>query len=137
MGLFDFLKKTNWEHLDKNVPEGYFEVQPSFGGGGYCSDDSCDCPNVFIPRPGGYLFISQELVDFRRDARSLDALQEKLHQKLGGKHAFFAAGMITPIFCCEKSARKRGLDLEIAAADAKYWWNSGLVPLRATPFKIK
>ena len=36
--------------------------------------------------------------DFRRDALSIDALQEKLNQKLGGKPAFFAAGVTTPVF---------------------------------------
>jgi hypothetical protein len=34
---------------------------------------------------------------------------------------------------CEMGAKKRGLDLAVAAADAKYWWETGLVPLRATP----
>lgn len=42
-------------------------------------------------------------------------------------------GTASPIMCCEQGARLRGLDLEIAAADAKYWWETGLVPLRATP----
>ncbi len=40
---------------------------------------------------------------------------------------------IGPIFVCEQGAKRRDLDLEIAGADAKHWWNTGKVPLRATP----
>jgi hypothetical protein len=133
MGFFDFLKKPNWEHLDKNVPEGFFEVPPSFGHGGYCSDDLCDCDNTFMPKGSGYLYISQDLVTFRNDARSIAACQEKLNYQFHGKPAFLAPGVASPIFCCEKAVRKRGLDIEVASGDAKYWWNTGLVPLRPTP----
>jgi len=34
---------------------------------------------------------------------------------------------------CEQGAKKRGLDLAMAAADAEYWWKTGLVPLRESP----
>jgi hypothetical protein len=43
---------------------------------------------------------------------------------------FFRLG---PILVCERGAKLRNLDLEVAAADAKYWWETGRVPLRATP----
>jgi len=42
-------------------------------------------------------------------------------------------GTSSPILMCEQGAKLRGLDLEVAAADAKYWWETGLVPLRVTP----
>jgi len=38
-----------------------------------------------------------------------------------------------PITVCEVSARRRGLDLKIAAADYSMWVSKGLVPCRATP----
>jgi len=38
-----------------------------------------------------------------------------------------------PILACKQGATLRGIDLEVAAADAKYWWKTGLVPLRPTP----
>jgi hypothetical protein len=38
---------------------------------------------------------------------------------------------------CEECAKSLGLDLDVAAADAKHWWETGLAPLRPTPMKIK
>lgn len=114
----------------------YFEVErPS--GDGRCSDDSCPCPypGTHIPRGSGYLFIPQSLVDFRRDARSIKECQEKclkIQEKMGGIH-IWGPGSIVPIMCCEQAAKLRNLDLDVAAADAKYWWKTGWVPLRATP----
>jgi len=46
-------------------------------------------------------------------------------------------GVASPILVCEEGAKLRGLDLEVAAADAKYWWETGLAPLRATPLSKK
>jgi len=40
---------------------------------------------------------------------------------------------LSPILVCEQGARLRNLDLAVAAADAKYMWETSLVPLRATP----
>lgn len=115
----------------------YFEV-PRPDGDGYCSDDSCPCgyPGELIPRGTGYLYITPEVVDFRRDARTVqEAVQKIAHmeQQLGGVRIFAGSGVFTPILMCEQGARKRGLDMQVAAADAKYWWETGLVPLRATP----
>jgi hypothetical protein len=36
---------------------------------------------------------------------------------------------------CKEGAMKRCLNLEVAEADAKHWWETGMVPLRATPLK--
>ena len=123
-------------------PEGYFEV-PVPPGDGVCSDDNCPCPEVRIPRGTGYLYISQEVVDTRRNARTLQEAQmllERMRQEwsrrsgggmLAGPRGW--QGIMTPILVCEQGARLRGIDLEVAAADAKHWWNTGMVPLRATP----
>ena len=43
------------------------------------------------------------------------------------------SGVFLPILMCEQGARRRSLDLEVAAADARHWWDTGEVPLRATP----
>jgi hypothetical protein len=38
-----------------------------------------------------------------------------------------------PILLCKEAARRRDLDLEVAAQDAAHWWETGSVALRATP----
>ena len=88
-----------------------------------------------MPRGTGYLYISEDLVNFRSDARSIASCQEKLNYQFHGRHAILRPGFASPIFCCEKAVRKRGLNIEVASSDAKYWWDTGLVPLRAIPMK--
>lgn len=65
-----------------------------------CSDNSCPCPQVPIPRNSGYFFIEKRLNVF--------------------------VANIT----CEQGARLRNLDLESAHQDAKMWWRYGRVPAR-------
>lgn len=114
----------------------YFEVErPTLDG--RCSDIECPCPppGTTIPHGSGYLYISQEVVDFRRDAHSIQDTERKLTrlgQQLGG-FVMPGPGVVAPILMCERGARRRKLDLEIAAADARHWWETGLVPFRATP----
>jgi len=108
------------------------------GGDGLCSDNDCPCgyPGASIPRGSGYIYISKDVVDFRRDALTIHEANKKitmLRQRLGGGVMMFDQNILAPILMCEQGARKRGLDLEVAAADAKYWWETGLVPLRQTP----
>ena len=105
---------------------------------GKCSDDSCPCgfPGANIPRGNGYLYISEELVEMRRDALSLSDIQLKIEgigQTLGFTMTTVTGGVIMPILMCELGARKRGIDLTVAAADARHWWKTGLAPLRPTP----
>ncbi len=114
----------------------YFEAQRP-DREGRCSDNSCPCgqEGVIIPKGEGYLYISKEVVEFRHDARSIEECREKclkIRAKMGS-FIIWTQGTISPILCCEQAARLRGLDLKIAAADAKYWWETGLAPLRATP----
>ena len=115
----------------------YFEcTRPS--GDGTCSDDSCPrgYPGANIPRGTGYFYISKALVNMRRDALSLDALQKKvlkMQQIMGANMMTAISGVFMPILVCEQGAKKRGINLAIAADDAKYWWETGLAPLRPTP----
>jgi len=117
----------------------YFECDvPS--GDGLCSDNACPCPEVAIPRGTGYLYVEKSLVDFRRQCPTLDsarkAMQEKHEQASAQLNApvsgFYRLG---PILVCEQGAERRNLDMEVAAADAKKWWQTGQVPLRETPTK--
>jgi HEAT repeat protein len=103
-------------------------------GDAVCSDNMCPCQEEVIPRGSGYLYISQEAADFRSDARTLQEAQKKmkhLKQQMGGA-VFFSVGAITPILMCRQAAELRGLDLAVAAQDARYWWGTGRVPLRKT-----
>jgi tetratricopeptide (TPR) repeat protein len=120
----------------------YFESDVP-GGNGLCSDNACPCPEVEIPRGTGYLYIEQSLVDFRRQYPKLDSARRAMQQmqeqmRSGGTGGIFSGitggfYRLGPILVCEQGAKLRNLDLEVAAADAKHWWKTGLVPLRATP----
>jgi hypothetical protein len=114
----------------------YFELPEARPGqDGLCSDNDCPCgyPGAIIPRGSGYMYISKDVVEFRRDARSVREAERKKArwQQQSGVLPF--QNLFTSTLMCEQGARKRGLDLDVAAADAKYWWETGLVPLRATP----
>ncbi len=106
---------------------------------GLCSDDNCPCDpmGVSIKRGEGYLYISKEVVDFRRDCLTLAQFMGKLEDLQRGlpKDAIvMGLGKIgLPILVCEQGAKLRKLDLAVAHEDAKRWWENGLVPLRATP----
>ncbi|GAH84865.1 unnamed protein product, partial [marine sediment metagenome] len=118
---------------------GYFECDDRPSGDGVCSDRNCPCPEDKIPRGTGYLYIDQTLVDFRRTYPSMDSARAVMQRKLESMREpgkfFTATYRIGPILVCEKGAKLRNLDLKIAADDAKIWWETGKVPLRATPLK--
>ncbi len=105
---------------------------------GLCSDNACPCPEVVIQRGKGYLYIEQSLIDFRREYPAIESARIVMSQRLEQQRAnsggqainFYRLG---PILVCEEGAKLRNLDLKVAAADAKHWWETGLVPLRATP----
>ena len=102
-----------------------------------CSDNYCPCgfPGTRIPRGSGYMYISQAVVNFRQDARTPEEAKEKiaLLKQSVGSMTIIGQDSTTPTLMCEQGARNRDLDLDVAAADAKHWWETGLVPLRATP----
>jgi hypothetical protein len=81
------------------------------------------------------MYISKAVVDFRQDARTEREAAKKVERMQGtlGGHVVMGQDVITPTLMCELGARKRRLDMKVAAADAKYWWQTRLVPLRATP----
>jgi len=102
-----------------------------------CSDNSCPCglPGAGIPRGEGYVYVSKEIADFRADClnEAETRLKVDLLSTQTGTAISAAGGVFAPILMCEQGARKRGLDLSVAAADAQHWWKTGLVPLRPTP----
>jgi len=121
----------------------YFEASRTTGVA-KCSDKACPCPEVTITPGTGYLYVSPELVEFRRDSRTMDEAKAKISRlasedplaemaRQSGARSFIKVFVINPILMCEQGARLRGLDLDIAGADAKHWWETGLVPLRPTP----
>lgn len=115
----------------------YFESDAP-AGNGLCSDNACPCPEVSIPRGTGYIYIDQALVDFRRKFPTLAAARKAMQAQHEQRKADFGGGVsmfysLGPILVCEEGARLRGLNLEVAAEDARHWWETGQVPLRATP----
>jgi hypothetical protein len=150
MGLFDrFKSKPQSTSMPQSVrktvgvSESYFEVERPPRGDGLCSDDACPCgyPGETIPRGTGYLFITPEMVEFHRDARSIAETRKKMNnKKVLTERGVFSGNastgpiLINPILICKRGALRRQLDMEVAAADAKYWWETGLVPLRPTPY---
>lgn len=114
-----------------------FEVPGNLKPDRRCSDNECPCgsPGAAIPHDAGYMYISEDVVKWRRDARSTQESERKAQrlQKKARMPVVFGQDMIAPTLMCEQGARRRGLDLEVAAADARYWWATGRAPLRVTP----
>jgi len=71
---------------------------------GYCSDNRCPCSQDVIPNGRGYWYVVEN----------------------SDKSYSFN-------LTCEKGARLRNLDLQVARKDARIWWAFGLTPLRKTP----
>ncbi|MBC7188118.1 MAG: hypothetical protein H5U38_13920 [Calditrichaeota bacterium] len=115
----------------------YMQVSGNDRDHAYCSDDACPCgiPGAVIPRGKGYVYVSEQVVEFRKDCLTEEEARLKIQrlQDEMGAMIFAGSGVFAPILMCEQGARKRGIDLEVAAKDAAYWWETGLVPLRATP----
>jgi hypothetical protein len=120
----------------------YFEV-PVEGSFFLCSDNQCPCPGTAHLALGdtGYLYVNPEVIEMRKDAltsaeleRKTAAMRQKAAAMAGGSATiFFDTGTVFPIIMCKQGAERRGLDLKVAAADAKHWASTGLVPLRETP----
>jgi hypothetical protein len=115
----------------------YMEVSGNYRTIATCSDDDCPCgfPGASIPKGEGYMYISEQVFDFRKDSlteaeakRKIDRMSAKM-----GSIITAGSGVFSPILMCGLGAKKRGIDLEVAAEDAKYWWQNGKVPLRVTP----
>lgn len=121
----------------------YMEV-PTPDGDGRCSDNRCPCssPNDHIPRGKGYIYVSEQVADFRRDCPTVAQARDKVEAARSGFDSEFGGRGFTvftsntsfvPVLMCGVGARLRSLNLDIAADDAAHWWKTGLVPIRPTP----
>jgi hypothetical protein len=118
---------------------GSFEVRmPSSDG--RCSDNNCPCPppGTSIPRGNGFLYVDAAVVTFRQDARTDDALNRKAARIQADLQSRGAVILHDPavykaILMCEQGAKKRHVDLKVAAEDARLAWAENRAPLRATP----
>jgi len=117
----------------------YFESSRPVGDG-ICSDNECPCgwPGAKLPHGTGYLYISKEVVDFRKDARTEAEAMDKIAsiEKKTGVIVANPNALASPLHICHQAALKRGVDLEVASQDAKHWWETGEVPLRPTPIVL-
>jgi hypothetical protein len=113
----------------------YFQTPLPGDGDGVCSDRECLCKGTRIPRGEGYIYISIDCCGFRWDCRRQDKVNTKIERlcKEIGTRIQLAPELTIPILVCEVGARKRRLDLDIAARDAKHWWATEQVPFRPTP----
>ena len=117
---------------DPNVQ--YFE-QERPDGTGACSWDPCPCSGrgTTISRGTGHLYTPQSAADFRRDCLTWRELMTKLNRMADrlppGERLMFAD---VPVLVCERGLALLDIDPTVAAEDAKYWWRTGMIPLRAT-----
>jgi ribosomal protein S27E len=121
---------------EAKTPPPYMEV-PGNDKDGLCSDDSCPCgsPGATIARGEGYIYVSKEVAELRKDCPTVAQAQikiQRMQQQLGAT-IFAGTGVFSPILMCELGAKKRGINMDVAAADAKHWWKTGQVPIRPTP----
>lgn len=124
MSLFDRFSSNLKED---EIPRGYFEMPGNSNRQAVCSDDECPCPDVEIPFGKGYMYISKKTVEFRQDSPTFAQFKDKIVGQVR-----YDVRSVSPILMCETAARLRDLNLNVAASDAKYWWETGLLPLRPT-----
>lgn len=131
------LEKQPMPMHQKGPREGSFETGGQNAQPIYCSDNACPCSEGQGLEPGrtAYLYISQAVVNFRAKCPTLIELDILLqrHSEEMGSSLFVDGGIANPIFLCEAAARLRGLDLDVARADAKVVVETGWAPLRPTP----
>jgi hypothetical protein len=129
--------KTSTSLLNRQDDTGRLLVVPVRNEAGHCSEAGCSCANAVIPKGTGYLYISQKVVDFRKDCPTPKALLYKLNQRQAELGCFETValdnGAIYPRLLCRQAAIRHQLSLEAAAQDAAKWWDTGEVPLRSTP----
>ncbi len=120
------------------LEEGLFETGEKNPQRILCSDNECPCTDqkpLIIGRTA-HLYISQGVVDFRKTCVTLLEREMQLHQtakRLGAGALLIDGGVANPFYLCEIGAKRRGLDLSIALADAKRVAETGFAPLRPTP----
>jgi len=105
---------------------------PPFPGNASCSDNDCPCPNTTMPPAKGYLWVKPEVADTRMKCLSLAALDGYMTAS-GISSIDEIRRRCLPIVVCEQAAKRRNLDLAVAASDYGSWVKTGKVPCRATP----
>ncbi len=105
---------------------------PPFPGNASCSDNDCPCPNTTMPPAKGYLWVKPEVADTRMKCLSLAALNGYMTAS-GISSIDEIRRRCLPIVVCEQAAKRRNLDMEVAASDYGSWVKTGKVPCRATP----
>ena len=130
--------------LDKRDTEALLELRLPEGDG-VCSDNFCPCgfPGAKVPRGGGYVILSKELVEWRKKFPTLAEWDVALASIQSQTDPAVKAAMqlvlppsgLQPTVCCDQSPLLDIVDREIAAADARLMWKSARLPLRATPLK--
>lgn len=101
--MSDLVKRIIKMFQNKNSKLEYSFVGNNDRTSAICSANWCPCNNEIIPRGKGYIVVMEY------------------------------NGLFSSKITCEKGARLMECDLKIAHEDAKYWWETGFVPLRATP----
>ena len=113
----------------------YFELEVPKGNG-VCANNSCPCGGGRIAYGSGYLYVSAKAAQFRVRCITLkdfNAEMEMLIEDSGALFSVFPMHEVSAVLLCKQSAKIVGIDLRVAADDARSWWKSGKVPLRATP----
>lgn len=125
-----------------------FETTPFKHDRMMCDKDLCCGNPKVIERGQGYLYVSEQAVEFRKDCPTMEQVKQKLmgivssRLRSGGNPALLMnpdalweefAEQMDPVPMCEEGARAKKLDLNVAREDAVRWWNKGVAPLRPTP----
>jgi hypothetical protein len=138
--------KSKADHPTETIPDSdkaeYYQETPLPTSPGKCSDSQCPCTDTKLLHGQGYLYISPDAVEFMRDCRTSVDLGAKMGRVAIARDMDVAIEMGTlrwkfqPILICEQAAKNRGLNLDVAANDARLWWGTGKVLRRATPLVV-
>ncbi|HEY5593066.1 MAG TPA: hypothetical protein VIK55_18880 [Paludibacter sp.] len=119
------IKKVEIKYFEQERPSGY----------ALCSWDPCPCEGsgTILHNGEGYLYIPEKSVEFRRDCLTYFQFQTKL--QIFSQLSPFKSFVFTdvPVLVCDKGIGRLNIDPIVAREDAKYWWSTGLIPLRASP----
>jgi hypothetical protein len=120
---------------EKARTEGTFETAGKNIQSIICSDNECPCTDQrqLVIGKDAYLYISPEVVSFRKDCLSLLELEMKVSRLSSPVDMLAAVSHSMPKYLCGMGARRRGLDLAVALADGQAAAKTGFVPLRPTP----
>ncbi len=100
------------------------------------SDGPCAGTEVLVIGKTAYLYISQQVVDFRKDCLSImerDIKLQDMSRSVRATALTVDGGIANPFYLCEACAKARGLNLSVALEDAKTAAKTGFAPLRPTP----